>query len=96
MDIVISDTKELMISLSVVYSRYRFYRDIGINIDRNNYALLFIKNKDFERRYKISKEELLKKYCNKEISHNKDDSKDRISFKYDRMTNYLISIGFFL
>ena len=92
-DIVISDTKELMISLSIIYSRYMFYRDIGINIDRSNYALLFIKNKDFERRYKISKEELLKRYCNSEILHNKDNSKDKVSFKYDKMSNYLVSIG---
>ena len=84
-DIVISDTKELMISLSIIYSRYMFYRDIGINIDRSNYALLFIRNKDFERRYKISKEELLKRYCNSEMLHDKDDSKDKVSFKYDKI-----------
>ena len=93
MDIIINDTKQLMISLKVVYARYMFYKNIGINIDKNNYTLLFIKNKDFERKYNITKEELINKYCNSKISNNKDNSKRNLSFKYDRMLNYLISLG---
>ena len=63
----IIDTKQLMQSTRLTYSRYLFYKEIGIDINMNNYKLLFASNKSFERKYKMTKEELLSNYNYDEI-----------------------------
>ncbi|UKI58153.1 MAG: hypothetical protein L6V81_01540 [Clostridium sp.] len=44
-----------MMSLDLAYARYMFYKDIGINIDMNNYSKLFHSNKQFYDRFGIEK-----------------------------------------
>ena len=56
------DTKQLMQSVQLSYARYMFYKERGITIDETNYKRLFISQKQFERQYGKTKEELLAKY----------------------------------
>ena len=51
-----------MMSIELVYARYMFYKDMGINIDMNNYSKLYHSNKQFYDRFGITKEELINKY----------------------------------
>ena len=61
-ELAVIDAKNLMQSTNLSYARYSFYIDLGINIDMNNYRKLFINQKQFEKTYGITKEELLKRY----------------------------------
>ena len=61
-ELTVIDAKLLMQSTNLSYARYSFYMDIGINIDMNNYRKLFINQKQFEKTYGITKEELLERY----------------------------------
>ena len=61
-ELAVIDAKMLMQSINLSYARYSFYIDLGINIDMNNYRKLFINQKQFEKTYGITKEELLKRY----------------------------------
>ena len=61
-DLAVIDPKKLMQSVKLSYARYNFYKDRGIEINMNNYRKLFIGNKQFEKQYGITKEEILKKY----------------------------------
>ena len=47
-------------------SRYKFYREYGINIDDSKQYLLFINNKTFEKHFGLSRDKLLEKYSEKE------------------------------
>ena len=51
-----------MQSVDVSYSRYMFYSDMGMKIDMDNYRILFIGQKYFEKRFNMSKEELINIY----------------------------------
>ena len=48
--------------------------DKGINIDIDNYRKLFIGQKNFEKSYGITKEELLKKYDYNKFKEEKEKS----------------------
>ena len=61
-DLFIKYPKKLMMSIELVYARYMFYKDMGINIDMNNYSKLYHSNKQFYNRFGITKEELINKY----------------------------------
>ena len=61
-ELAVIDAKNLMQSINLSYARYSFYIDLGINIDMNNYRKLFINQKQFEKTYGITKEELLERY----------------------------------
>ena len=61
-DLPIINPGNLMQSVSLSYARYRFYLDRGINIDISNFRKLFLNQKQFEKQYKITKEELIEKY----------------------------------
>ena len=61
-ELAIVDPMLLMQSVDVSYARYAFYREMGIEISMSNYRGLFINNKQFEKRYGITKKELLEKY----------------------------------
>lgn len=54
--------KDLMQSTALSYARYMFYKDKGIQIDETNLRKLFIRQKQFETQYGITKQELLEKY----------------------------------
>lgn len=53
---------KLMLSLNLVYARYRFLSERGIIIDEKSSIKLFCNNKQFERVNGISKEALLNMY----------------------------------
>lgn len=53
---------KLMLSLNLVYARYRLLSERGIIIDEKSSVKLFCNNKQFEKVYGISKETLLNMY----------------------------------
>ena len=61
-ELAINDTKQLMQSVSLSYARYMFYKEKDIEITDKSYKKLFISQKQFEKAYGITKEELLEKY----------------------------------
>lgn len=62
---------KLMLSLNLVYARYRFLTEKGIVIDEKSSYKLFCNNKLFERLHGISKEALLNMYnYNDEVKNN--------------------------
>ena len=61
-ELAVVDAKLLMQSINLSYARYSFYMNLGINVDMNNYRKLFINQKQFEKTYGITKEELLERY----------------------------------
>ena len=61
-ELAIIDPKQLMQSTALSYARYMFYKERGIDININNYKILFISKKDFEKKHKIINQELLKMY----------------------------------
>ena len=62
----------LIQSTALSYARYQFFISKGIKIDNDDYKNLFIKNKTFEERYGLSKEELLNIYGYNNESENKN------------------------
>ena len=61
-ELAINDTKQLMQSVSLSYARYMFYKEKDIEITDKSYKKLFISQKQFQKAYGITKEELLEKY----------------------------------
>ena len=61
-ELAINDTKKLMQSVSLSYARYMFYKEKNIEITDKSYNKLFINQKQFQKAYGITKEELLEKY----------------------------------
>ena len=62
---------KLMLSLNLVYARYKFLIEKGIVIDEKSSYKLFCNNKLFERLHGISKETLLNMYnYNDEVKNN--------------------------
>ena len=61
-ELTINDTKQLMQSVSLSYARYMFYKEKNIEITDKSYNKLFINQKQFQKAYGITKEELLEKY----------------------------------
>ena len=61
--IVVEDTRQLIQSTALSYARYEYYtKEHGMDIDMSNYLLLFMGNKQFEKRFNITKKQLLGKY----------------------------------
>ena len=60
--IVLSKTMLLMQSVNLTYSRYEYFKEKGILIDKNNYIKLFMNSKQFEKCYGITKKELIENY----------------------------------
>ena len=71
--LAIENPLALMQSTSLSYARYKFYLSKGIEINNQNKSLLFMGNKKFEKKYEITKEELLKKYNYERDVLNKSD-----------------------
>lgn len=61
-ELAINNTKNLMQSVSLSYARYMFYKEKNIEITDKSYNKLFINQKQFQKAYGITKEELLEKY----------------------------------
>ena len=60
--ILIEDPKNLMQSVELSKARYYFYQEIGLEIDEINYRKLFIAQKRFEKKYNLTKQDLINKY----------------------------------
>ena len=60
--LAIVDAKQLMQSATLSYARYEFYKAKGIEINMFNYKKLFLDQKQFEKQYGVTKQELLEKY----------------------------------
>ena len=60
------NSRYLMQSTALSYARYMFFKDIGIEINMDNYKKLFPSEKHFEKQYGITKKLLLKNYIYKQ------------------------------
>ena len=60
--LVIVAPKSLMQSTKLSYARYMFFKEKGIVIDKTNYNKLFANQKQFEKQYGLTKNEILQKY----------------------------------
>ena len=61
-ELAVKAPKQLMQSVALSYARYNFYLSIGIEINMVNYKKLFIDNKQFEKSYVKTKQEILEEY----------------------------------
>ena len=90
----IKNTIKLMQSTELSYARYKFYKARGITIDRDNYIKLFVRQKQFEKQYGITKAELLKMYpypVHKDVKEFKEETKEEQKdvVGKDEITDYL-------
>lgn len=98
--ILIKDTSHLITSLSLVYARYMFLKEKNITIDEKNYRRLFVRSKQFQKKYNISSEELINKYPYKTDKKRIPNSRitkpaeETMSTKYYGMINYLVQLGY--
>ena len=60
--LMIVDPKKVMQSIELSYSRYMFFKDIGIDINMGNYRVLFDSQKRFENRYGKNNKTLIELY----------------------------------
>ena len=60
--LVIVAPKSLMQSTKLSYARYMFFKEKGIVIDETSYRKLFVGQKQFEKQYGLTKNEILQKY----------------------------------
>ena len=60
--LAVVDPKKLMQSTKLSYARYMFFKEKGIVIDKINYNKLFANQKQFEKKYGLTKDEILQKY----------------------------------
>ena len=82
-ELAIVNPSYLMQSVSLSYARYMFLKKRGIKVEMSNYNKLFIENKQFERAYGITKEELLEKYDYNEFLELKEkEGKNNRVIKY--------------
>lgn len=75
-DIFLHDPKQIIQSVDLSYARYMFYKSIGIDIDMNNYNLLFLNQKYFEKKYSKTSDDLISEY-NYDEHLDKEQSKKR-------------------
>ena len=60
--LAVVDPKKLMQSTKLSYARYMFFKEKGIVIDETSYRKLFMGQKQFEKQYGLTKNEILQKY----------------------------------
>ena len=77
-NLAVINPKQLMQSVNLSYARYSFYKNIGTDIDMNNYVKLFIGQKQFEKTYGITKQKLLEKYDYNKYKEEKEKENGRI------------------
>ena len=92
------DAQELIICVELLYARYMFYKASGLEINKDNYQLLFLSSKQFNSLFYIKKQELLEKYNYEEYlkEHNitlTSDNKQTNHDKEDKII-YLESLGY--
>ena len=67
--------KNLMQSTKLSYARYMFFKEKGIVIDETNYRKLFVGQKQFEKQYGLTKNEILQKYPYEEWQASANEAK---------------------
>ena len=67
--------KNLMQSTKLSYARYMFFKEKGIVIDETNYNKLFVNQKQFEKQYGLTKNEILQKYPYEEWQASANEAK---------------------
>ena len=60
--IITEDTLRLMQSVELTYARNRFFSDIGIIVNQDNYLKLFYVQNQFIKQYGINNNELINRY----------------------------------
>lgn len=85
-DVTIVDPKQLMQGIELSYARYMFYQDNDEEINIGNYKRLFIAQHQFEKKYKISREELLAKYKYSETVEDEND-RESVCLRLERKYN---------
>ena len=89
-ELAINDTKKLMQSVSLSYARYMFYKEKNIEITDKSYNKLFINQKQFQKAYGITKEELLEKYDYQAyIQQKKTQDLGKETLKIQKETSYI-------
>ena len=74
-ELAVKDPKQLMQSVALSYARYNFYLSIGIEINMVNYKKLFIDNKQFEKSYGKTKQEILEEYNYEKYMEEKENER---------------------
>ena len=77
-ELAVIDSKRLMQSVNLSYARYSFYIDRETDINMKNYRKLFVRQKQFEKAYGITKKELLEKYDYNKYKEEKEKENGRI------------------
>lgn len=67
--------KNLMQSTKLSYARYMFFKEKGIVIDETSYRKLFVGQKQFEKQYGLTKNEILQKYPYEEWQASANEAK---------------------
>lgn len=92
------DAQELIICVELLYARYMFYKECGMQINKDNYQLLFLNSKNFNELFHIKKQELLEKYNYEEYlkEHNINLTSDNKQTNHDKDDKfiYLESLGY--
>ena len=80
--IITKTPANLITSTATIFARYEFFknRQPPVKIDDEHYANLFISWRNFEKKYDIKKDDLLKKYnysefCNKQKTERSNDGR---------------------
>ena len=68
---IVSNTIILMQSLELTYAHYEYLKDNDVEMNEKNLKKVFYNNREFERQFGISKEELLEKYIYEEYRKEK-------------------------
>ena len=77
-DMMILEPKYIMQSIELSYARYMFLKNIGININMNNYRILFMGQNQFEKRFGKNNEQLIKIYNYDRYLENRDNMDKKI------------------
>ena len=62
-----------MQGVDLTYARFEFLKEKGLTQTEEDYYLLFQDNKYFEKRFSITKQELLEKYSYKKYKESKNE-----------------------
>ena len=84
--LVLIDSKLLMQSTKLSYARYQFLKEKGIDINEANYKKLFVAQKQFEKQYGITNQEILEKYPynnSEEIKSTQDLGRESVKEQVD-------------
>ena len=73
--LAVVEPKKLIQSTKLSYARYMFFKEKGIVIDETSYRKLFVGQKQFEKQYGLTKNEILQKYPYEEWQASANEAK---------------------